>query len=327
MLFPLTITALNQSGDALEGATIEVVDLLTGAAVDVYDIDGQVIASPVTDPDGMADLYLRNGYVKHRFSQGLYTSRWVTDLALAPPGRAGRWQDTTGGTITAGATTDFTITVPNLGIEKATENVVVSVDMTHPHMEDLTVQLVRTGISVDYGGPTVVTHLLHDHIEPQSFSGVVTFEHVPGGLLPEAGDRQLLDAVSSSDTTFDINQAIGTDWPAPTYLRIGSEIVQVTAGATTTSPTVARGQLGTTAAAHDPAVDPATLTALWHLTDGITVPPDTVAADPVGPWQLGGTRLNGNAEGDWLLRFIDSGTNGGSLNNWTLTFPANLSFS
>jgi hypothetical protein len=46
VLFPLTITALNQSGDALEGATIEVVDLLTGAAVDVYDIDGQVIASP-----------------------------------------------------------------------------------------------------------------------------------------------------------------------------------------------------------------------------------------------------------------------------------------
>jgi hypothetical protein len=103
VLFPLTITALNQSGDALEGATIEVVDALNeDAPVDVYDIDGQVIASPVTDPDGMADLYLRNGYVKHRFTQGLYTSRWVTDLALAPPGRAGRWQDTTGGTITAG---------------------------------------------------------------------------------------------------------------------------------------------------------------------------------------------------------------------------------
>jgi subtilisin-like proprotein convertase family protein len=37
--------------------------------------------------------------------------------------------------------------------------------------------------------------------------------------------------------------------------------------------------------------------------------------------------LNGNGEGDWKLRFIDSGTAGGTLNNWTLTFPANLSFS
>jgi hypothetical protein len=327
MLWPLTITCIDESGNRLPGAAIQVRDNLNPSlSVDAYDSDYQLVASPVAGPTGMATVFLRNGYIDSRYVLDPYESEWITDLALAPSGRPGRWRDDVGGTIAAGATTDFTITVPNLGIEKGTENVVVSVDMTHPHMEDLTLQLVRTGIPVDLGGPEIVTHLLHEHIEPQAFSGVVTFEHVPGGLLPEQGDRQLLDAVSSTDTTFDINQAIGTDWPAPTYLRIGSEIVQVTAGATTTSPTVARGQLGTTAAAHDPAVDPATLTALWHLTDGITVPPDTVAADPVGPWQLAGTRLNDNAEGDWLLRAIDAGTAGGTVNNWTLTSPANLSF-
>jgi hypothetical protein len=258
MLWPLTITCIDESGNRLPGAAIQVRDNLNPSlSVDAYDSDYQLVASPVAGPTGMATVFLRNGYIDSRYVLDPYESEWITDLAMAPSGRPGRWRDDAGGTIAAGATTDFPITVPNLGIEKGTENVVVSVDMTHPHMEDLTVQLVRTGISVDLGGPEIVTHLLHEHIEPQAFSGVVTFEHVPGGLLPEQGDRQLLDAVSDTDTTFDINQAIGTDWPAPTYLRIGSEIVQVTAGATTTSPTVARGQLGTTAAAHDPAVDPA----------------------------------------------------------------------
>jgi hypothetical protein len=205
MLFPLTITALNQSGDALEGATIEVVDLLTGAAVDVYDIDGQVIASPVTDPDGMADLYLRNGYVKHRFSQGLYTSRWVTDLALAPSGRAGRWQDTTGGTIAAGATTDFTITVPDLGVEK-TPRTSRWRRLTHPHMEDLTASARADG---HLGATSAARRSSRIPGRPHgaaAFSGVVTFEHVAGDALgADDGSRTRHDLPTPSlVTTHDV---------------------------------------------------------------------------------------------------------------------------
>jgi hypothetical protein len=218
VLFPLTITALNQSGDALEGATIEVVDALNeDAPVDVYDIDGQVIASPVTDPDGMADLYLRNGYVQHRFTQGLYTSRWVTDLALAPPGRAGRWQDDVGGTITAGTTTDFTITVPNLG--------------------------VREGAAIPGSAATPPSG---------SFSGTVTFD--------------------------DIN----VDDPPPDPIVLSDGLMSTTVGGRTVG-------LGLR---------------FWQ-----SAPPD----------------LPGYyAEGAWKLRFVDTGTAGGTLNNWTLTFPPNL---
>jgi hypothetical protein len=258
VLFPLTITALNQSGDALEGATIEVVDLLTGAAVDVYDIDGQVIASPVTDPDGMADLYLRNGYVKHRFSQGLYTSRWVTDLALAPFGRAGRWQDTTGGAIVAGATTEFPLTVPDLGVEKVPRYVALTMDFTHPSTEDLEVQLVHP-LPVPGGS---------DEWSAAIFGGELAV-----GVPADAPSGAFSDVVRFDDETGSFTDPMDL----------------------TSSPVASAG-------ARSPSS---------RALSGFGVPgydPDYIA------------------EGVWKLRITDSGAAGGTLNNWTLTFPANLSF-
>jgi hypothetical protein len=61
------------------------------------------------------------------------------------------------------------------------------------------------------------------------------------------------------------------------------------------------------------------------LTDGITVPSTRSNSDPVGLRRRRQT-ADYNAEGDWKLRAIDAGTAGGTVNNWTLTSPANLSF-
>jgi hypothetical protein len=309
VLFPLTITALNQSGDALEGATIEVVDLLTGAAVDVYDIDGQVIASPVTDPDGMADLYLRNGYVKHRFTQGLYTSRWVTDLAMAPSGRAGRWQDTTGGAIAAGTVTDFTITVPDLGVEKTPRSVAVAMDLTHPDVSDLELSLVA---------PDLSSALLasRDLMVPGALDGAIAFNPSGDVFDPSPGDAPgLTTSVTDTDTTFPTGDSFthATTFYARVQASGGSlatsEIVHVT-DATTATWTVVRGQFGTTALAYAPGDS---LVVMAELVDGRVFS------------SLGSAPNNG--EGAWKLRIDDSGAAGGTLNNWTLTFPANLSFS
>jgi hypothetical protein len=95
----------------------------------------------------------------------------------------------------------------------------------------------------------------------------------------------------------------------------------------TTSWTVERGQFGTAAAAHDPSVGTIQLSYLFQLSDGVRVPFDPADPDPVTVWFLGGEQTGGNMEGDWNLRAIDAGTTGGTLNNWTLTSPANLSFS
>jgi hypothetical protein len=304
VLFPLTITALNQSG-----ATIEVVDLLTGAAVDVYDIDGQVIASPVTDPDGMADLYLRNGYVKHRFTQGLYTSRWVTDLAMAPSGRAGRWQDTTGGAIAAGTVTDFTITVPDLGVEKTPRSVAVAMDLTHPDVSDLELSLVA---------PDLSSALLasRDLMVPGALDGAIAFNPSGDVFDPSPGSAPgLTTSVTDTDTTFPTSDSFthATTFYARVQASGGSlatsEIVHVT-DATTATWTVVRGQFGTTALGYAPGDS---LVVMAELVDGRVFS------------SLGSAPNNG--EGAWKLRIDDSGAAGGTLNNWTLTFPANLSFS
>jgi hypothetical protein len=328
MLWPLTITCIDESGNRLPGAAIQVRETLNpSVSVPTYDIDYQLVASPVAGPTGMATVFLRNGYIDSRYVLDPYESEWITDLALAPSGRAGRWRDDVGGAIAAGTTTDFTINPGDLGVEKSSENLEVTVDLSHDHMEDLTLQLVRTGIPVEFGGPTLVTQVLGTRAQPGALSGVVTFRHRTGEFTADA-DGWLDVAVSDTDTTFVTQFGVTPTWPffsLPAYYRIESEIVRVTAGVATTSWTVERGQFGTTAVAHDPGAT-FNLIYLFQLGDGVTVPFDTSNSDPVNVWSLGGEQTGGNMEGDWKLRAIDAGTTGGTVNNWTLTSPANLSF-
>jgi hypothetical protein len=315
MLWPLTIACIDESGNRLPGAAIQVRDTLNpSVSVPVYDIDGQLVASPVAGPTGMAKVFLRNGYIDHRYTLDPYVGEWITELAIAPPGRAGRWRDEVGGAIAAGDVTDFTITVPNLGVEDTNPTLTVAADFTHPSVEDLDVELVRTGVPVDFGGPTLSTHLVRaGNTEPGAFSDVVTFDQAASA--PQT--RALTSDIDDVETAVSVYS--GAAWPTSSlYVRIEDEVLHVTAGGTTDSLTVTRGALGTTAVAHGANVE---VTPLRVLVPAGTLAPDIASGEQT---------LNGLAgipmAGTWILRCDDSGAAGGVLNNWTITAPPNLSF-
>jgi hypothetical protein len=259
MLWPLTITCIDESGNRLPGAAIQVRETLNPSVeVPVYDIDNQLVASPVAGPTGMATVFLRNGYIDSRYVLDPYESEWITDLAIAPFGRAGRWQDTVGGAIAAGATTDFPITVPNLGIEKVPRYVALTMDFTHPSTEDLEVQLVHP-LPVPGGS---------DEWSAAIFGGELAV-----GVPADAPSGAFSDVVRFDDETGSFTDPMDL----------------------TSSPVASAG-------ARSPSS---------RALSGFGVPgydPDYIA------------------EGVWKLRITDSGAAGGTLNNWTLTFPANLSF-
>jgi hypothetical protein len=184
MLWPLTITCIDESGNRLPGAAIQVRDNLNpSVSVPVYDSAGQLVASPVAGPTGMATVFLRNGYIDSRYVLDPYESEWITDLALAPFGRAGRWRDDVGGAIAAGATTDFTITVPNLGDREGPPRTWSSRRPDASHMEDLTLQLVRTGIPVEFGGPDESSRIYWARARSRGAVGGGDVQARPGRLL------------------------------------------------------------------------------------------------------------------------------------------------
>jgi hypothetical protein len=250
MLWPLTIACIDESGNRLPGAAIEVRETLNpSVSIDAYDIDGQLVASPVAGPTGMAKVFLRNGYIDYRYVLDPYESEWITDLAIAPFGRAGRWTEA-GGTIAAGATTDFPLVVPNLGIEKVPRFVVLTFDFDHPSVEDLVVSLL---------------HPVNPNV---------------GRVFGDAG------AGEPANPSGAFSGAVTVD------------------------------DLSPDAAFNDPMV----------LTDGATI--SSVGGFGQGPARFGDIQDTTllYAEGTWNLRFVDSGTAGGTLNSWTLFFRPNLGF-
>lgn len=311
MLWPLTIACIDESGNRLPGAAIEVRETLNpSVSVPTYDIDDQLVASPVAGPTGMATVFLRNGYIDSRYVLDPYESEWITDIAWAPFGRAGRWRDDVGGAIVAGTVTDFTISTGDLGVEKEPRFVGAAMDLTHPDVSDLDLSIVAPDLS----GGSLASRAL---IVPGAFDGTVVFAASGATFDPLPGTGpQLNVAATATDTTFQTSDSqsrtttfyarvqVGTD---PSVLPT-SEIVHVT-DATTANWTVARGEFGTTALDYDPA-DVIGLLVMAEFVDG----------------RAFGSSLPvpSNGEGDWKLRSDDSGTSGGVLNNWTLDFPPNL---
>jgi hypothetical protein len=310
MLWPLTITCIDESGNRLPGAAIQVRETLNpSVSVPTYDIDYQLVTSPVAGPTGMATVFLRNGYIDSRYVLDPYESEWITDLALAPSGRAGRWRDDVGGAIAAGDVTDFTITVPDLGVEKTPRSVAVAMDLTHPDVSDLELSLVAPDLSSALLAP-------RDLMVPGALDGAIAFNPSGDVFDPSPGSAPgLTTSVTDTDTTFPTSDSF--THAMTFYARVQasggslatSEIVHVT-DATTATWTVVRGQFGTTALAYAPGDS---LVVMAELVDGRVFS------------SLGSAPNNG--EGDWKLRIDDSGAAGGTLNNWTLTFPPNLSFS
>jgi len=94
-----------------------------------------------------------------------------------------------------------------------------------------------------------------DDREHAEGTGTYTCRHVPGLtpkmrlLLPREGTT-LNGAINNSVTTITVTSA--DDFPPanPYRIRVGSELMDVTAGQATTSWTVTRGADGTTAASH-----------------------------------------------------------------------------
>jgi hypothetical protein len=260
MLWPLTIACIDESGNRLPHAAIQIVETLNpSVSVDAYDIDGQLVASPVAGPTGMAKVFLLNGLIDYRYVLDPYESEWITDIAIAPFGRPGRWRDDVGGAIVAGTTTDFPITVPNLGVQKVPRSVRVALDFDHPSVEDLTVEVV---------------HPLEDPDNP----GNPWIGYLFGAAIPGSAATPPSGSFSGTVTFDDIN----VDAPPLDPIVLSDGLVSTTVGGRTVG-------LGLR---------------FWQ-----SAPPD----------------LPGYyAEGAWKLRFVDTGTAGGTLNNWTLTFPPNL---
>jgi hypothetical protein len=310
MLWPLTITCIDESGNRLPGAAIQVRETLNpSVSVPTYDIDGQLVASPVAGPTGMATVFLRNGYIDSRYVLDPYESEWITELALAPSGRPGRWRDDVGGAIAAGTVTDFTIATGDLGVEKTPRSIGVAMDLTHPDVSDLELSLVAPDLS-----STLLVS--RDRMVPGALNGAIAFN--PSGEsfdpLPGGGPGLAVSSVAATDTTIPTTDsyAHATTFYVRFQVDATSEIMHVT-DATTANWTVVRGQFGTTALDYDAATDTFSLAVMAELVDG------RVFGSVVDP--------PSNGEGDWKLRIDDSGAAGGTLNNWTLTFPPNLSFS
>jgi hypothetical protein len=90
-----------------------------------------------------------------------------------------------GGAIVAGTTTDFPITLPNLGVQKVPRSVRVALDFDHPSVEDLTVEVVHPLEDPDNPGNPWIGYLFGAAIPGSaatppsgSFSGTVTFDDI-----------------------------------------------------------------------------------------------------------------------------------------------------
>ena len=128
---------------------------------------------------------------------------------------------------TSSATGDFADTVSSSGSDVA----IISLTGRDP------TGVIHNGLTATLNGSTPVTGI-----------GGQLWERY---LVAQVGPLTTLSAAVTSATQVTFTTATGTTQTQPFYAQFAKEVVQVTAGATGTSWTVTRGQLGSTATLHN----------------------------------------------------------------------------
>lgn len=122
-----------------------------------------------------------------------------------------------------------------------------------------------------------------------------------GPVAPAAGTTLAAPITLNTQISITVASAIG--FPAPNfYINIGAEVLLVTAfaGADNTTWTVARGQLGTTAAAAVAVGATVTLTYGAQIVNWGSVPADEVSAESMAASALGILKAQQSSEDSWL---------------------------